>query len=176
MEIPWQTYTKLQDSLNKVNLINANMQFILSDGNCVDGLLGDFVFDRDNLFLHLKDVSVNNDKLSEHTLMGMHISRWRIRELAPSIDNKASSSSIFSRATFCENGEKASKLSCNGRFVNLAVFVFLETINLQFFYLVFQIKSPLINHCSVVQPHFSRKRKKSQRMEVICPFATRKLI
>ncbi|KAH9406726.1 hypothetical protein TYRP_012984 [Tyrophagus putrescentiae] len=39
MECPWQTYTKLQESLNKGNLINANLQFVLHNGDSVSGLL-----------------------------------------------------------------------------------------------------------------------------------------
>lgn len=100
MECPWQTYTKLQESLNKVNLINAKFQFVLNNGNTVDGLLGDFVFDRENLILELKDVSINEEKYGKHMLMGMHICKWRIVELSSNADNPSSNQSTFSQAAF----------------------------------------------------------------------------
>ena len=121
METPWQTYTKLQESLNKVNLINASLQFVLTNGNRVEGLLGDFVFDRDNLFLELKDACINDDKLKDFTLMGVQIYRWRILCLAPSITNHAST---FARATFCANGTDAKPVS-NARFV----FIIIQTLD-----------------------------------------------
>lgn len=107
MECPWQTYTKLQESLNKGNLINANLQFVLHNGDSVSGLLGDFSFDCENLFLELKNVSINAKKLSKHTLMGMHICRWRIVELSTS--NTEKTQSTFSQAAFNSNHPKSNE-------------------------------------------------------------------
>lgn len=107
MECPWQTFTKLQESLNKGNLINANLQFVLHNGDSVSGLLGDFSFDCENLFLELKNVSINAKKLSKHTLMGMHICRWRIVELSTS--NTEKTQSTFSQAAFNSNHPKSNE-------------------------------------------------------------------
>lgn len=108
MECLWQTYTKLQESLNKVNLINAQFQFVLNNGNIVEGLLGDFVFDQENLFLELKDVSISEEKFGNYILMGMHICRWRIVEFSSSNAEKPNSSqSTFSQAAFISNGSKS---------------------------------------------------------------------
>lgn len=125
MDWPWQTYTKLQESLNKVSLINVKFQFVLNNGNIVNGLLGDFVFDRENLFLELKDASINEEKYGKYILMGMHICRWRIVELSSSNAKKPNlNQSTFSQAAFISKDSKS-----GGKDIHTFRFAFFILIN-----------------------------------------------
>jgi len=110
MDSNWKTYAVLHETLNKVNLINSTLHFLLTNGNRIEGLLSDFIFDADNLLLVLQNVTINSEHFDEFQLVGLDICRWRIVQIAERIDGshpKEMKQPTFAEATFGTNGKNS---------------------------------------------------------------------